>query len=79
MESFKDVPTKESLESYLADRRTILERYQRLIRDFNDIPPNNFYTAEDQAQATKNFEEGASHARAEIADAEAKLTQLSSE
>jgi hypothetical protein len=78
MESFGNIPTKESLQSTLADLQKSKEVYANRLIQAQDTPVSALFSEGEKKMAIDNHQRMVDQINTEIADIETKLAELES-
>jgi uncharacterized FlaG/YvyC family protein len=78
MESFGNVPTKESLQSRLADLQRQLETYKRRVQQAQDTPVGNLFSEATKRTAIDDHQRMVDQINAEMEEINGKLLAMDS-
>ena len=76
MESFGNVPTKESTQAILESSKKSLEMYKKRLQEAQDTPVSNLFREGEKANSIKNHQAMIDQVSTDIAKYEADLAQM---
>jgi len=76
MESFGNVPTKESIQAALDDSKRQLEKYSDKLQQAKDTPVSNLFSEGAKHEAIQSFQTSMEYAREAVEKYEKELAEL---